>query len=195
VPSTEDTDDQGWNGSIYRELFEMTLSDTHGDSFDSHTIQEYTVQPGTNTCWWSGSGLVQNPGTQNSHWTVGASTHNQWGFDEIGWDLTDLDNIVQNGPHNGVIFPCVITIYQGMQIECNANVWWNYRSDTITITVNNVGDNTEESCRAGECGVPVTFSYQMGGHRKTWWALIFKPGDSSGPLRSSPQIKAVKEAR
>ena len=62
VPATEDTDDQGFNGGIFRELFKMTLSDSAGDSFDGRAIDEYTVTPGTNTCFWTGSGLTQNPG-------------------------------------------------------------------------------------------------------------------------------------
>lgn len=88
VPSTEETDDIGWNGGIDREQFDMTLSDTAADSFDNHYVQEYTVTPGTNACWWSTSGLVQNPGTQNASWTVGTvggnAEHNHWGYDEIG---------------------------------------------------------------------------------------------------------------
>lgn len=198
VPSTEETDDIGWNGGIDREQFDMTLSDAAADNFDNHYVQEYTVMPGTNTCWWSTSGLIQNPGTQNSYWTVGtvngSPEHNHWGYDEIGWDLVDLDNIVQNGPAHGVIFPCTITIYQGMLIECDANTWWGYRTDVLTITVDNSPENDETNCRdkaadPDNCGLPVNFSYRKG-EQPTWWAHIRKV-----PARSSPQWAPAKEAR
>jgi hypothetical protein len=198
VPSTETTADEGFSGAISRELFQQTLSDTAVDSFDNHLVQEYTVTPGTNGCWWSTSGLVQNPGTQNSHWTVGqysgvSGYHNQWGPDEIGWDLVDLDNIVQNGSAHGIIFPCVTTIYQGMQIECSANVWFNYRTDTLTITVDD--DHTVKACRAGVCSEWVDFSYRIGGKTETQWVRIFRL-DSGGSPRSSPQsVPSVREVR
>ncbi|MGC1418484.1 MAG: hypothetical protein WA817_24585 [Candidatus Acidiferrum sp.] len=198
VPSTEETDDIGWNGGIDREQFDMTLSDTAADGFDNHYVQEYTVTPGTNACWWSTSGLVQNPGTQNASWTVGTvggnAEHNHWGYDEIGWNVSDLDNIIRNGPGHGVVFPCTITIYQGMQIECDANTWWDYRTDVITITVNNNPENTETNCRdeaadPDNCGLPVNFTYRRG-KQSTWWARILKV-----PPGSPPQSALAKGAR
>jgi hypothetical protein len=193
APSTEATDDQGFNGSIFRELFKMTISDTAADSFDSHYVEEYTVTPGTNTCWWSNSGLPQNPGVSGGSWTVGTysgvAAHNQWGPDAIGWNLSDLDNIVQNGPRNGVTFPCVATIHQGMKIECNANLWYVYSSDDITITVDNHGGNTEEVCRAGECGLEQGFADRWI-PRRTEWARIL-----ATPQRSSPRPTTVTEAK
>src|SRR6266576_3076487 len=110
----------------------MTVSDSAGDNFDGHAIEEYTVTPGTNACWWPNSGLTQNPGVSGAvNWAVGyyngaPGPDNEWGPDAIGWDLQDLDNIVQNGPQNGVTFPCTATIHQGMRIECDANLWYNY---------------------------------------------------------------------
>ncbi|HKV26564.1 MAG TPA: hypothetical protein VJN93_18355 [Candidatus Acidoferrum sp.] len=174
------------------------LSLAAADNFDNHYVQEYTVTPGTNTCWWSTSGLIQNPGTQNSYWTVGTvngnQEHNHWGYDKIGWDLSDLDNIVQNGPSHGITFPCTITIYQGMRIECDANAWWDYRTDVITITVDNSQENDETVCRdeaadPDNCGLPVNFSYRRA-EQPTWWAHIRKI-----PARLSPQSAAAKEAR
>lgn len=199
VPASEATSDAGFNGSIYRELFQMTLSDSAGDSFDNHFIEEYTVTPGTNTCWWSTSGIAQNPGVTGGSWSVGTYNnapgyHNQWGPDAIGWDLSVLDNIVTNGPAHGVQFPCVTTIHQGMKIECDANLWWNYSTDDITITVDNHGGNSEEVCRAEDCGLPVDFSDRWA-PRRLEWARIRNSADSSAPARSSPQTTVIKEAR
>lgn len=196
VPTTEETTDEGFNGGSFREQFDMTISDTDGDIFDGYYIQEVTTSPGTNTCYWSGSGLAQNPGVQGSQWTVGTVAgvpeQNHWGFDSIGWNLSDLDNIVQNGPSHGVTFPCVTTIHQGMQIMCNANTWWQYSTDDITITVDN-NPNSEEVCRAGECGVPVGFA-SLREHQSTWWAHTLNSRDSGGLVRSSPSPGTVKEA-
>ena len=198
VPATETTDDQGFYGSIYRELFVMTLSDSAGDNFNGHAIEEYTVTPGTNTCWWNGSGLAQTPGVSGAvNWAAGyyngsPGPENEWGPDAIGYNLSDLDNIVHNGPKNGVTFPCKTTIHQGMKIECNANLFYNYTTDDITITVDNHGGNTEEVCRAGECGIPEGFSDHWTPRRVEWARNRI---DSSGPARSSPQMTVVKEAR
>jgi hypothetical protein len=178
----------------------MTVSDSAGDNFDGQATEEYTVTPGTNTCWWSGSGLVQNPGvTGPVNWAAGAyngapGPENEWGPDAIGWNLTDLDNIVENGPKNGVTFPCIATIHQGMRIECSANLWFNYAAHDNTITVDNHGGSTEEVCRAGECGIPEGFADRWTPSRIEW-ARILNPVDSSGSARSSPQLTLVKEAR
>jgi hypothetical protein len=153
VPSTETTADAGFNGSVFREQFDMTLSDSAGDNFDRQYIQEATTQPGTNSCWWPNSGFPQYPGVSGGSWTVGTvggrAEHNHWGYDSIGWNNSDLANIQKYGPANGVKFPCVTTIYQSMQIMCNANTWWTYRTDVITITVD---ANSEKMCRDGVCG-------------------------------------------
>ncbi|PYU48649.1 MAG: hypothetical protein DMG48_19565 [Acidobacteria bacterium] len=197
-PSTEATTDQGFNGGSYREQFDMTISDTAGDSFDGYYNQEVNAAPGANACWWPGSRLAQHPGVQGSQWTVGTvagvSEHNHWGYDSIGWDLGDLDYIVQNGPSNGVTFPCVTTIHQGMQIMCNANTWWQYRTDDITITVDN-NPNSEEVCRDGECGIPVGFAYRSG-RQSTWWARTLNSGDTFSVVawRDHRHVTA-KEAR
>ncbi len=178
----------------------MTVSDSAGDNFDGHAIEEYTVTPGTNACWWPNSGLTQNPGVSGAvNWAVGyyngaPGPDNEWGPDAIGWDLQDLDNIVQNGPQNGVTFPCTATIHQGMRIECDANLWYNYTTDDITIKVDNHGGNTEEVCRAGECGLPTYFSDRWT-PRRFEWALMLSPFDTGGPARSSPQSTSKKEAR
>jgi hypothetical protein len=109
--------------------------------------------------------LVQNPGVTGSvTWASGtyngvtsSTYHNRWGPDAVGWNLADLDKIVASGPANGVKFPCTITINQGMKIECNANLWFNYTTDEITIKVNN-NPKTEEVCRGNDCGELIDFS-------------------------------------
>jgi hypothetical protein len=192
VPSTETTDDEGFNGASFRERFEMTISDSNADSFDGYYVQEVTAAPGSNSCYWAGSGLPQNPGVQGSQWSVGtvAGTpeHNHWGFDSIGWNLADLDNIVQNGPAHGVTFPCVTTIHQGMQIMCNANTYWQYRTDDITITVEN-DPNSEVACRDDECGIPASFSDRWTGIRFEW-ARILKSANTFSLV-----TRTAKEAR
>jgi hypothetical protein len=114
----------GFNAGSFREQFDMTISDTAQDNFDGYYVKEVTAAPGTNSCWWSGSGVPQNPGVQGLLWSVGTvaggTEHNHWGYDSIAWDLSVLDNIVRNGPVHGVRLPRVTTIHQGMQIVCNA---------------------------------------------------------------------------
>lgn len=191
VPSTETTEDAGFNGASFREQFDMTIGDTAQDNFDGYYVQEVTTAPGTNSCYWSGSNLPQFPGVQGSQWSVGTVAgvpeHNHWGLDSIGWNLSDLDNIVQNGPSHGVTFPCVATIHQGMQIMCNANTFWQYRTDDITITVEK-NPNSEEVCRAGECGIPVGFADRRE-RKSTWWARILNSGDRV------PVVITAKEAK
>ena len=108
-------------------------------------------------------------------------------------DLEDLDTIVNQGPAHGVTFPCETTIQQGMQIECNANLWFNYRTDEITIDVDE--DHTVLACRANVCSQWASFTYQIGDKSKTEWVRIFR-FDSGGPPRSSPHsVSTVEEAR
>ena len=57
VPSSETTTDKGFNGGSYREQFDMTVSDSAQDNFDGYYVKEVTAVPGTNSCYWSGSGL------------------------------------------------------------------------------------------------------------------------------------------
>src|SRR5207249_7962937 len=73
------------------------------------------------------SGLTQNPGVSGAvNWAVGyyngaPGPDNEWGPDAIGWDLQDLDNIVQNGPQNGVTFPCTATIQDRKSTRLNSS--------------------------------------------------------------------------
>ena len=165
VPSEETTNDHGFNGGSYEEQFYMDLSDSAGDSFDSTpqvpNIDEQTaVTPaGTNTCWYNGSTVPKTPGVSGGPWSVGTvngvpQQHNQYGYDSIGLDLNDVANIQKYGPGGGVKFPCALTIYQVMQIMCNANTWWPYRTNILTITID-INPKSAEICRDDECGVPV----------------------------------------
>ena len=154
TPSTETTRDGGYNGSISREQFTMTLNDSAGDSFDSSAqvpnIQEATaVTPqGTNSCYFSTGPLVQHPGVSGGSWSVGTPGHNQWGPDNIGANLSDIATVVKFGPAHGITFPCTLTIYQVMDINCAAGLWLPYHSDTIIIQIE--ADETQEVCRDGE---------------------------------------------
>ena len=153
TPSTETTADEGYNGSISREQFIMTLHDSAGDSFDSSpqvpNIQEATaVTPqGTNSCYWSTGPLVQHPGVSGGSWSVGTPAHNQWGPDNIGVNLSDIATVIQFGPAHGITFPCTLTIYQVMDINCEAGLWWPYHSDTIIIQIE--ADENQNVCRDG----------------------------------------------
>jgi hypothetical protein len=77
----------GFNAGSFREQFDMTISDTAQDNFDGYYVKEVTAAPGTNSCWWSGSGVPQNPGVQGLQWSVGTVAggmeHNHWGYDSI----------------------------------------------------------------------------------------------------------------
>jgi hypothetical protein len=133
--------------------------------------------------------MVQNPGVSGAVNCAagtynGAPAHNQWGPDAIGWDLSVLDNIVQNGAAHGITFPCVTTIHQGMKIECDANLWYNYTQDDITISVDT--DHTVEACRAGVCGPWQPFSYRNG-RQSTWWARAWS--DHPHDLRTAKEAR------
>ncbi len=54
VPATEDSLDSGTNWLTLQEQFKQTLSDSAGDVFDAHMVQELTTRPGQDTCYWSG---------------------------------------------------------------------------------------------------------------------------------------------
>jgi hypothetical protein len=193
APAKETTVDVGFYPASFRERFEMTLSDTNKDTFDGATVKEVTASPGSNTCWWSTLGLAQHPGVTGSSWPIGSvngtPNANQWGYDSIGWNLVDLDTIVQGGPTHGITFPCVITIHQEMQIQCNGSTTYTkYRTNDITITVDR-NPNSEEVCRDltgdGDCGIPEGFAY-LTDDSGFEVARVFSSIDT-GHRRGSPQ--------
>ena len=160
LPTTEDSLDSGTNWATLEEQFNQTLSDTAGDVFDAHTVQELTTQPGQDTCYWSGSGLPQYPGVAGGSWTVGSVAgspqSNHWGYDSIGWNSTTINLIRSDGPAHGITLPCGFKIYQSMEYECDANTFFVYNQDVLTETVD-IPANGLKVCRDatssnGDCG-------------------------------------------
>jgi hypothetical protein len=160
VPTLEGSTDVGTNFATLEEQFLQNLSDSQNDTFDPRLVQELTTQPGSNTCHWSGSGLPQHPGVSGGAWTVGAvGGVNHCGYDSIGWNSTTINLIRQSGPSHGITLPCGFVIYQSMEIECDSSVFYVYKQNLLTETVD-VPANGLEVCRDeagdGDCG---TISY------------------------------------
>jgi hypothetical protein len=139
VPSTESTSVAGQE-LVTETQFNQMLSDNAGDSFDALTVEEGSNGAGTNSCWWSGSGLEQNPTVSGGTWVVGGGQvqgqHNHWGYDVVGYYSNTVLAIRQNGPGHNVTLPCTITIKQAMSIECaDATTFFNYTNDVLTQTI------------------------------------------------------------
>jgi hypothetical protein len=131
----------------------MTISDVHGDSFDGREVEEQKPASGSNQCYWTGSGIVQDPEISGGVWTVAAGDvagqHNHWGYDYIGYvDPAVLTFIRTNGPAHGVSIPCTASYSQRMLIFCDANTNYSYRVNVLTVTVE---ASDVKNCRAGVC--------------------------------------------
>ena len=118
---------------------------------DVHYVTENNYATGTDTCYFAAAkGIIPNPpSVKGSFWTVGSGTgigHDQYGLDSIGFDSAGVFYIQQNGEQNGVDFPCVVTFYQEMTYETDANTWWDYAENVDTQTI---GSNDVKVCRAG----------------------------------------------
>lgn len=159
IPSSESTQVAGTAASKgYPAIteFNQTISDTRGDSFDNKTVEELSGGPGTNTCFWAGNpiGLLQYPVVSGGVWTVAGDDvpgqHNHWGYDNVGYPNSAGPAYIRtNGPAHGVSIPCTQSLFQDMVIWCDANTNYNYKDDTLTITVN--AATTVTNCRAGVC--------------------------------------------
>jgi hypothetical protein len=151
TPSGEITAHQGTYQNTAGQ-FLMTLEPGTA-SYDNHSVTESSPVLGTNTCWWSGSGMVQYPVVQGSTWEVdqGDAGHNQYGLDTVGFgDGVVVSLIQQQGPAHGVEFPCNVYIYQSMNYDGIDTYVTNLLSQTIgSITVN--------VCRAGVCSGTIPF--------------------------------------
>lgn len=108
----------------------MTLSDNLGTSFDLHTVEEYTAAELPNGCYWEGSPFLPTTRVQGSSWQVGAKGHNQWGYDTIGYILSDVDTIITQGPKQNppLQLPCTVPFAQDMGYECNSGLMWVYET-------------------------------------------------------------------
>jgi hypothetical protein len=71
---------------------------------------------------------------------------------------------------------------------CNANTYWQYHTDDITITVDN-DPNTEESCRDNVCGGLISFADRWTGGRFEWARML---NSESG---HRPSLDTAKEAK
>jgi hypothetical protein len=136
--------------------FNQTLSDTSGDSFDGHAVQEVSGGQGTDTCWWADNSrnIPQYPVISGGDWTVAggevAGQHNHWGYDNVGIDVPSLPAYIRTyGPAKGVHPPCTLTIYQEMVFYCDSDTNYLYVQDTLTTTVN--VSTTVRNCRASNC--------------------------------------------
>jgi hypothetical protein len=89
------------------------------------SVKEVSQIPGSNGCYWSGSTLPQHPAVQGSSWSMGfvngTPAANQYGYDTIGWNATDLNSIATTGAKNGVKSGCITYIYQTTEICCPAS--------------------------------------------------------------------------
>lgn len=100
--------------------------------------------------------MVQYPSVAGSYWTVGAngSSHNQYGIDSIGFDSAGVNYIQTNAPENDIELPCVVTFYQQMTYEHDANTFFAYANNVDTQTI---GSTTVNVCRAGVCTGTIQF--------------------------------------
>ncbi|HUC29958.1 MAG TPA: hypothetical protein VMR80_10255 [Candidatus Acidoferrum sp.] len=150
VPSSEITEFSG-TILITQGQFLMTLEPST-NSYDGHQVTEKSPVIGSNTCWWSGSGINQYPTVQGSTWLVnqGSAGHNQYGLDTVGFESGVVNLIQQQGAAHGVEFPCVVNIYQSMTYDTIDLYVTNLQTQTI-------GSNTVKVCRAGVCSGTIPF--------------------------------------
>lgn len=156
IPTSETTQFYGMVPNLITEAtFQMTLN-PGTNNYDGHFVEESSPSPGANSCWWQGSGMVQNPTVVGSTWTVGQSPapHDGYGLDGIGFASGVVNLIQTQGGANGVSFPCVVTIYQEMTYEGDANTFFAYAENVLTQTI---GSNTVKVCRAGVCSPTIPF--------------------------------------
>lgn len=142
----------------YKSRFSELLSDVAHDDFAGRPIFELDAAPGTNSCYWTGSGLPQFPIVSGGNWSVGiyilndgtgsGGATNKWGYDYIGATNTTVSIIRNGAASNGITLPCIATIYQMMVIDCDALTAYWYETDTLTITI--YSDHVV-NCRAGNC--------------------------------------------
>src|SRR5271168_4487810 len=94
VPTTVTTGPAGVYNTTYVE-FNEAISDANDDSFDGYYVQEAIGGVGSNSCYWGGSTLQENPNISGGVWTVGGGspsgpdalqgppTYNTWGYDIV----------------------------------------------------------------------------------------------------------------
>jgi hypothetical protein len=155
IPTSETTTLAGTT-YITEGSYIMTLN-PGADDYDGHYVTENNYQTGTDTCYWAGANIANPPSVAGSTWTVGSGTgigHNQYGVDSIGFPSTGVLYIQQNAAEHDVDFPCVVTFYQEMTYETDADTWWEFAENVDTQTI---GSNTVKVCRAGVCTGTIPF--------------------------------------
>lgn len=160
VPTSETTYILGtgtyYGGSSVMTSFDQIVSNG-SYSFDGRTMEEQSGGPGDNTCYWTGSGMLQNPTVTGGVWTVGSgdgycpASHNHWGCDRVGYvDPAMITYIRTNAPMHDVPLPCTASMYQVIVIWCNDSLNWAVKSNLLTVTVDTT---TVSNCRAGLCAM------------------------------------------
>jgi hypothetical protein len=151
VQGTPDSETTTYYGTyqITEGSFQMTLNPATY-SYDGHYVTESDYATGTDTCYWPGANLTNPPAVAGSTWTVGqnGAGHNQYGLDSIGFNSVGVSYIQQNAAEHDVDFPCVVTFYQEMEYEIDANTFIEYAENVDTQTI---GSSTVNVCRAGVC--------------------------------------------
>ena len=154
IPSSETTALYG-TINITKGVFVMSLNPgTY--NYDGHNVSEHNYATGTNSCYWTGANMVQYPSVSGDTWLVGGdgSSHNHYGLDSIGFASDAVNYIQQNAPEHDVDMPCVVTFYQLMAFEIDANTYQGYVQNVLTQTI---GSNTVNVCRAGVCTGTIQF--------------------------------------
>jgi hypothetical protein len=137
--------------------FIMTLNPSSTCNYNGHNVQETNYATGTDTCFWPGANITNPPSVAGSTWLVGSGTGistNQYGIDSIGFPSTGVNYIQQNAEEHDIDFPCVVTFYQQMSFETDANTYQGYAENVDTQTI---GGNTVTVCRAGVCTGTIPF--------------------------------------
>ena len=133
--------------------FQQSVSDGAGDNLNGLGVQEGTISPGSDGCYYSGAPFPPTSSVTGGLWTIGGadpnglSTNgtNQWGTDLDGNSATLIDTIRAH-----VALPCTDHIPQTMysQTTCNSAYSYPYFYNTQTVTIN---ASTVTNCRAGVC--------------------------------------------
>lgn len=150
----------GANNYIY-EMFDQSdsLSTASQTLFSGMALTEAVGQPGTNSCYWSGSLYEESaPTVSGGAWMMGSN--NTWGPDDVGLSSAELDELVNSGASHGVLFPCTMTMYQQMEAQCSTtgplepfwvDAWTDASgrhldSNKLTVTIS-INPRTITSCR------------------------------------------------
>ena len=156
VPTTETSAVVGplpTTDGLTQTRFKQAISDSAGTSFDGRTVTESRGNSANvDNCNWAGAPF--DPASlSGGSWVVAGGQvqgqHNTWGWDLVGWPVSKVDTIRQDGPAHGIQLPCVSTVYQNLSIECNASLFVEYIQDNVLTATVDVDHVT--NCRRGAC--------------------------------------------